>query len=316
VWLKMIENVSVVVSVYSKDRLGYLLGCIDSLRRQLVKPFEVIVVLDPNPDLIEFYRARLNDDVRVVVSDRLGLSNARNAGVKSARGDIVAFIDDDAVADRDWLRNLLKNYEVPEVVGVGGLIKPLWESDRPIWFPEELDWIVGCSYKGLPEHRAYVRNPIGCNMSFRRKIFDEVGFFRSDIGRFGKLLLGSEETEFCIRILEKNPCLKIVYEPSAVVYHRVSSDRVSFSYLLKRSFGEGLSKALIVNSGRNLNHALTTENRYLRYLIGIAVPSRLKRFYNPESACHLASMLLSSCAVVGGFLVGKVLKVFDKGNNP
>jgi glycosyltransferase involved in cell wall biosynthesis len=306
----MIEKVSVVVSVYSRGRLRYLLDCIDSLRRQSVKPFEVIVVLDPDPNLIEFYRARLSGDIRVVISEGFGLSNARNAGVKNAKSDIVAFIDDDAVADRDWLRNLLKNYEAPEVAGVGGLIKPLWESDRPRWFPEELDWVVGCSYKGMPEQRAYVRNPIGCNMSFRRKIFDEVGFFRSDVGRFGKLLLGSEETEFSIRILEKNPRLKIVYEPSAVVYHRVSSYRISFSYLLNRSFGEGLSKALIVNSGRNSSYALSAENRYLRYLIGTAVPSRLKRFYRPESVCHLASMLFSSCAVMGGFLIGKVLKVF------
>jgi glycosyltransferase involved in cell wall biosynthesis len=308
--MKAMWRVSAVVSVYSKGRLRYLLDCIDSLRRQSVKPFEVIVVLDPDPDLIDFYRVRLSGDVRVVVGDGFGLSNARNAGVKNSRGDIVAFIDDDAVADGNWLKNILKNYEDPEVVGVGGLIKPLWEGYRPVWLPEELDWVVGCSYKGLPEHRAFVRNPIGCNMSFRREIFDEVGFFRSDIGRFGKLLLGSEETEFSIRILENKPRLKIVYEPSAVVYHRVSPDRVSFSYLLKRSFGEGLSKALIVNSGRNLNYALTTENQYLRYLIGTAVPSRLKSFYKLESVCHLASMLCSSCAVVGGFLVGKLLKSF------
>jgi glycosyltransferase involved in cell wall biosynthesis len=298
--------------VYSEERLRHLLECLDSILRQSIKPLEIIVVLDPEPNLVKFYRSRLGDEVKTIISDGFGLSNARNAGVKNAKGDIVAFIDDDAVADEDWLKNLLKGYNDSSVVGVGGYIRPLWERGRPKWFPEELDWIVGCSYKGLPECTTFVRNPIGCNMSFRREIFNEVGFFRSDVGRFGKLLLGSEETEFSIRIFEKNPCLKIVYEPSSVVYHRVSLNRVSFGYLLKRSFGEGLSKALIVNSSRNSVHALSTENQYLQYLVKTAIPSRLKVFYRPENVCNLTSIFFSSSAVVGGFLVGKVLKGFRK----
>jgi cellulose synthase/poly-beta-1,6-N-acetylglucosamine synthase-like glycosyltransferase len=228
--------------------------------------------------------------------------------VKSARGDFVAFIDDDAFADMDWLRNLLRNYKDPEVVGVGGLVKPLWEGNRPIWFPEELNWIFGCSYKGMPKEKTLVRNIIGCNMSFKKEIFDKVGLFRSDVGRFGKMLLGSEETEFCIRIFEKNSNLKIVYDPAAVVYHRINSDKTNLRYLLKRSFGEGLSKALIVNSNRNLNQVLDTERQYLKYLIGTAIPSRLKAFYKPKNICQLTLILLSSCIVAGGFIIGNVLR--------
>jgi len=154
----------------------------------------------------------------------------------------VAFIDDDAVADREWRGNLLKNYEVSEVVGVGGLIKPLWEGDRPGWFPEELDWVVGCSYKGLPNCKAFVRNPIGCNMSFRREVFEKVGYFRSDVGRFGKRLLSGEEPEFSMRIFRRFPEAKIVYDPSAVVYHKVSGNRLGLRYLFVRSFNEGVQK--------------------------------------------------------------------------
>ena len=311
----VVNKVSVVVSVYSRDRLEYLLDCLFALKRQSVKPFEIIVVLDPVRDLVDFYKPMLNNDVRVIVSDGFGLSNARNTGVKNADGDIVAFIDDDAVADRDWLKNLLKNYENSNVVGVGGLIRPLWENGRPKWFPEELDWVVGCSYKGLPEGRAFVRNLIGCNMSFQRWIFEEFGYFRSDIGRFGNLLLGSEEADLCIRVHGRNPRLKFVYDPSAVVYHKVNPTRASFRYLLKRSFGEGLSKALISNFKENPTSVLSTENRYLKYLAGTAVPSRIKRLYKLENILHITSIVISSSAVLSGFLIGKALRLSRKRNN-
>ena len=302
-------RVSVVVSVYSKDRLGCLLDCVDSLRRQSVKPYEVIVVLDPNPKLVDFFRSRLDGDVRVVVSDGFGLSNARNSGVKSARGDIVAFIDDDAVADRDWLLNLLENYEDPDVIGAGGLIKPLWESCRPKWFPEELDWIVGCSYKGLPERKAFVRNPIGCNMSFRREVFEKIGYFRSDVGRFGKKLLGSEEPELCMRILRRIPNAKIMYDSSAVVYHKVDKHRSSLRYLFVRSLNEGISKATISDLKNSSQDVLTTEKSYLRYLFRKAIPSRLKRFYNFNCLSQLLILFFSLCSVFLGYAFYKFLKL-------
>ena len=311
----VVNKFSVVVSVYSIDRFEYLLDCLDAIRSQSVKPFEIIVVLDPVRDLVDFYKSRLNSDVRVVVSDGFGLSNARNIGVKNANGDIVAFIDDDASADRDWIKNLLKNYEDSDVVGVGGLIRPLWENGRPKWFPEELDWVVGCSYKGLPEGRAFVRNLIGCNMSFQRWIFEEFGYFRSDVGRFGNLLLGSEEADLCIRVHGRDPRLKFVYDPSAVVYHKVNPKRASFGYLLKRSFGEGFSKALITDSKENPTSVLSTESLYLKYLAGTAVPSRLKRLYKLENIFHITSIVISSSAVMSGFLIGKALRFSRKRNN-
>jgi len=296
----------VVISTYSKGRLSYLLDCIESVKKQSLKPYEIILVLDPYPDLVEFYRSKLPEGVKVVMSEKCGLSNARNAGVKSAKGEIVAFIDDDAIADESWLENLVKDYEDSNVVGVGGFIKPLWEDGYPAWFPEELNWIVGCSYKGLPEHKASVRNPIGCNMSFRKSVLEKVGYFRGDVGRFGKRLLGSEETELSIRILEKIPNSRIIYAPSAVVHHKVGENRTGLKYLWKRSFYEGVSKALITNPKEISSTALSTEDQYLKYLLKIAIPSRLRRFYNFESLCQLMMLLFSLFAVFMGFSLGRL----------
>ena len=299
------KQVSAVVSTYSVDRLGQVLECIKSLKSQTISPREIILVLDPDQDLVSFYESQRLNGVKIIASERFGLSEARNAGVKNAKGEIIAFIDDDAVAEKNWLEKLVYNYYDPFVVGVGGLIRPLWDGKGPAWFPEELNWIFGCSYKGLPEHKACVRNPIGCNMSFRKSIFEKVGYFRTDIGRFGKKLLGSEEMEFSIRILEKVPDSKIMYEPSAVVYHRVDKSRANLKYLWKRSFCEGVSKALITSSRQNPSTALSTEDRYLKYLLGIAIPSRLKRIYKFGNLCQLAILFFSLFAVFAGFSLGR-----------
>jgi glycosyltransferase involved in cell wall biosynthesis len=299
-------DVSVVVSTYSKDKLQCVSDCLKSLREQSVLPREVILVLDSKTDLLEFYRSKVPRDVKVMMSGGFGLSNARNAGAKCARGDIVAFIDDDATADMHWLRNLVRSYDHPKVLGVGGYVCPVWEGGVPIWFPEELNWIVGCSYKGLPEHKASVRNSIGCNMSFRRSVFDEVGYFRPDVGRFGRVLSSGEEPELSLRILRKFPDFKIVYEPHAVVYHKVSKSRRKLSYLFRRSFYEGVSKALIVHGGGSEDNRLSVENQYLKYLVTAAIPSRVKHFYRLRVLSQLLILFLSISAVLLGFSAGKL----------
>jgi glycosyltransferase involved in cell wall biosynthesis len=248
----------------------------------------------------------LSADVKIIISSGFGLSNARNTGVKSTQGEVAAFVDDDALADVDWLKNLAANYRESNVVGVGGRIVPVWEGGFPVWFPAELNWIVGCSYKGLPEEKASVRNPIGCNMSFRRSVFDAVGYFRTDVGRIGRMLLAGEEPEFSLRILTMLPRSKIIYDPSAVVYHKVAKSRRSLAYILKRSFYEGISKALIDSDEANIRKRSSTENQYLKYLTGVTVPSKAKRIYRFENLSHLMVIFLSTSAVLLGFFFGKI----------
>lgn len=301
-------SVSVIISVYSRDRLKDIKKCIRFLSEQTLLAKEILVVVDPDQDLINFYHENLRNDVKIVRSNGFGLSNARNSGIKASSGEIVAFIDDDAFPDNFWLENLVKPYCDSTVVSVGGFIKPNWPYSKPYWFPEELFWIIGCSYKGLPEKKSIVRNPIGCNMSFRKKIFEDVGYFRTDIGRFGKNLLGSEEPELCTRISTKYPELKIIYNPDAIVYHNVIPKRLKISYLWKRSFFEGFSKALLMSDAPKINDSFSTEDTFLNYLLTKAIPFRVKKFYHGIYAVQLLVLAFSTSSVFLGFLSGKLMR--------
>jgi glycosyltransferase involved in cell wall biosynthesis len=303
------SQVSVVVSTYTVERADYVLSCIESLRRQTMPPEEIVLVLDPNEALVEFYKSHLPDGVRIIVSRGYGLSLARNAGVDSSHEEIVAFIDDDAIAEGSWLENFVRNYETQSVLGVGGLVKPVWKSGRPKWFPEELDWIVGCSYRGLPTGKTSTTRPLGCNFSFRRSVFKDVGYFHTDVGRFGSDLLQSEETEFSVRALSKKPNGKIVYDPSSVVYHIVPAQRTRVSYAMKRAFYQGISKAIM---RRILGSAplsiFSAERSYFAYLLGVSIPSRLKKINSFQNLLHIFVL----CAVIGlvamGFVLGSLRK--------
>jgi glycosyltransferase involved in cell wall biosynthesis len=298
-----LHNIAVVISVYSIDRANDVVDCIESVRKQTLPPKEIIVVLDPDDTLVAYYKKQLGSSVKLVVSDAFGLSAARNMGIKNSNSEFVAFIDDDAIADPDWLKNLVSNFRDPLVIGGGGRIIPVWPDENLGWFPEELYWIVGCSYKGLPIKKAPIRNPIGCNMAFRRSVFEKAGYFSTDTGRVGNVLMGHDDTEFGIRATNKLPGTTIVYEPKAVVYHRVSKNRVSLNYVVKRSYSEGFSKAFVTTGSQTNKAALGTEKSYLRTLF-LGTPKMLLQGNVRTGPSRCWTLWVATIMVFLGYFVG------------
>ena len=265
-------TVTVVICAFTTERWGRLLDVIESVRAQTCVPEEVLVVIDHNEELYERL-IQIVDDVTVVKSTGpRGLSGARNTGVGLADSDIVAFLDDDAEAAPDCLERLMAMYDDPDVLAVGGRVEPVWEAGRPGFFGKELDWIVGCSYRGMPRVASEVRNVIGANMSFRLEVLRRVGGFNLSLGRQGSTPLGCEETEICIRSKMGAPGSRIVYEPAAVVHHHVPASRGTLSYMLSRSWSEGISKAQV---SQIVGHkrALGPERRYVRSVLPRAIVS-------------------------------------------
>jgi GT2 family glycosyltransferase len=216
---------------------------VESVLGQSPAPRETVVVIDHNDALLRRARAALAGVQVVANNGPRGLSGARNAGWTRTTGDVVAFLDDDARAEMGWIAGLLDGYTSPDVLGVGGRILPRWQNPPPEWLPEEFYWVVGCSYRGLPETTAAVRNLIGANMSFRRSVLETVDGFHSEIGQVGDSMLRCDDTEFCIRASARMPGGRILYSPAAVVRHHVPSSRTSWRYFRTRCFTEGQAKA-------------------------------------------------------------------------
>jgi len=275
-----------------------------------VQPREIILVIDHNPDLYRLAQETF-PGVKVIENEQTrGLSGARNSGILQSTGQLIAFMDEDAVAASDWIENLLHGYQDPLVTGVGGEVKPIWVATPPDWFPDEFNWVVGCSYRGLPQTSTPVRNPIGCNMAFRREALIAVGGFRDGIGRVGTIPLGCEETELSIRIRQLNPKAIVLYQPAAVVYHKVPGWRETLGYFARRCYAEGLSKAL-VSHFVGTNDGLSSERRYIVETLPRGVLTGLGQaiFQGQFAGLKRAIAIVAGLSMTTmGFLVGVVTR--------
>lgn len=238
-------DVSVVICAYTEERWDDLVAAVESIHQQSRPPREVIVVVDHNTCLLERVRVSISGVTVIENSRSRGLSGARNSGLAVARGAFIAFLDDDATADRHWLIQLFRCCEDPQVLGAGGTVEPRWLSKRPAWFPEQFYWVVGCTYQSIPEKPQVVRNPFGGCTCYRREVFDVMGGFRDNIGRVGTLPMGCEETELCIRVQQHWPEKVFLYNPEARIHHSITVQRASWHYFRSRCYAEGLSKAVV-----------------------------------------------------------------------
>lgn len=272
------SSVSVIICAYSDKRRAQLDRAIRSVLGQSHRAGELIVVIDHNSSLLNFVGVEFQQAKVIPNSGVPGLSGARNTGIMHANGDIIAFLDDDAIAEPDWLATMLDQYENPSVIGMGGKVVPLWEIGKPRWLPEEFYWVLGCSYRGQPTHTAQVRNPIGCNMSFRRSVFEKIGGFREGIGRTGQDAAGCEETELCIRARQAMPGTRILYDPSMVVHHQIASDRLRFNYFWRRCISEGRSKTQVADAV-GATDALSSERAYVMMTLPLGVMRALAEVF-------------------------------------
>jgi glycosyltransferase involved in cell wall biosynthesis len=261
---------SVVLCAYTERRFDQLSKAIQAVLDQTLAPDEVIVVVDHNDRLLELVRGAFPGVRAVANAGRQGLSGARNTGVSVSRSPIVAFLDDDALPRADWLAKLVEPYDDPSVVATDARCIPAWPGPRPRWFPAEFDWVVGCSYRGLPQTISEVRNPIGAAMSIRRTALEIAGPFREDIGRIGKKPIGCEETELAIRITQRIPGSRILHVPDAQVSHTVTVERERLAYFINRCHAEGLSKTLVTGSV-GTGDGLASELRYTTRTLPLGV---------------------------------------------
>ncbi len=257
-------RVSVIVCTYTEERWTDVLNAIDSLRRQVWPPSEIILVVDHNPQLLARAREALRSSYVVPNAGKRGLSGSRNTGVAASNAELVAFLDDDAIADPLWLARLVRCCAEENALGVSSKVDPIWPGFRPAWLADELLWIVGCSHRGLPTVRREVRNLLGTSMLVRRRLFEQVGAFDTSIGRRGtRVPISCEETELCLRASSALEGSRFILEPVPLVRHKVAASRLTWGYLWLRCYAEGLSKAYLRRTMRG-KRALDMELGYVK----------------------------------------------------
>ncbi len=287
---------SIVVTSYTTERINDIFELLDSIRAQTYPNIETIFVAERSQELFEKVKAYAEEkaipNMMVVFSnDKLGLSVARNMGIKHAKGDIIAFVDDDVVLFPDWAEEMVKTYEDDSVIGVTGPGYPVWEDEKMNWLPEELHWIISCTaFTGWQEERT-VRSAWGMNMSFRHEAFDQCLFSPS----FGHTTGGKEawktgpvdDAEFSINLRMKTKKL-IMYNPQVQVYHKVYKYRLSKKFIRSQSYWQGYSKALLRKMYPNDadTKALVRELDLLQRILFKLIPqSLITLFYKPGIAC-------------------------------
>jgi glucosyl-dolichyl phosphate glucuronosyltransferase len=295
----------VLICAYTLDRLDVLSQAIESVRGQSSPAHEIVLCVDHSPELLAEAQRRW-PDVRLVENrEEQGLSGARNSGVAECSGDVIAFLDDDAVAAPDWLERLGEAYRDPSVLGAGGTVRPAWVESKPSWFPPEFDWVVGCTHSGMPREREAVRNLVGANMSFRRAALEEVGAFRHELGRVGTIPAGCEETDLCIRVGQRWPEAQILYDPAAVVNHFVPPSRGELRYFTSRCRGEGRSKAVLAGLVGS-DSGLEAERSYARRTLPLGVLRGIgDAFRGDGSGLARAAMIVTGLfTTMAGYLSG------------
>jgi glycosyltransferase involved in cell wall biosynthesis len=307
-------TVSVIIAAFSMKRWDDLREAVASVQAQTVTALETIVVVDHNPGLLE----RASDEllgVTVIANGGCpGAAAARNTGVAASRGEMVAFLDDDAVASPRWLEALLRHFSDSGVVGVGGRLDALWLTSRPRWFPPEFDWTIGASYLGMPQSAQPVRNVWSNNMAIRRQVFDVVGGFRDSFGKVGTRSR-PEDTELCLRTTKLHGGTWI-YEPAGVANHRVPAERATLSYFTYRCFNEGWGKAALA-ALNGIGNSISTERRYTRHVLPAALVRGLRETSRGDASGWMRSFAIIAgfTAVIVGFVIGHIALLFRSAAN-
>lgn len=238
-------QISVIICSY--NRQDYIIAALESLYEQtlLKSRYEVIVVDNNSQDqtsaLVKEY-IRTHTDLNIIykLETQQGASFARNTGAALANADLLVFMDDDAIAEPDYLENILKFYkEHPFVSGLGGRIIPKYIPNEPEWMSHFVSSLVGnFDYSKEVEQFKPGKYPLESNMIIRKKDFDLVNGFNTELpGVKGTLRIGGEGKDFFLKLQKAEKI--IFYDPSVIVHHVVEVKKLTSEYMYRVASGIG-----------------------------------------------------------------------------
>jgi glucosyl-dolichyl phosphate glucuronosyltransferase len=316
-------SVAVIIPAYTMRRWALTVDAVESARNQTTPPQIVVLSIDNNEELFALAQrhwassATSGTPVRVVANGfsdhlagtamhvkahgsnrRFGAGSARNTAAAQVSADILAFLDDDARAEPDWIEQLLAAYRETGASAVGGPPMPVYATGRPRWFPSNFDWVFGCSYEGMPTTIAPIGHLIGANMSVRRRDFEVVGGFHS---------VDFDDLDLCMRLADRFGSQAVYFAPRAIVHHFVPADRVTWHYFYRRCFFVNREKVrAFVDMGPAAN--LRSELAFVSRALTVHVGGELRRACAGDTTAwrRIGAMLVGMTLAGLGHLRGRV----------
>ena len=276
-------NITVILcTLNSCQSLGNTLNSLAASTLPKGVEWEVLVVdnnsTDQTRDIVEEFCRRFPGRFRYLFEPQPGKSFALNSGCREARGDVLAFVDDDSTVEPTWLQNLTHALGGDEWAGAGGRTVLRWPPSLPTWLsiegPYARHYLPGFD-KGEGA-RELTEPPYGTNMAFQKKMFEKYGNFRTDLGPSPNREVPHffEDVEFGSRLLAAGE--KLRYEPCAIVYHCIQEHRIRKRYFLDRCFDWGRSRArLFGNPG--VRQVFSSVAWVMRWMVAVEPRKRYHR---------------------------------------
>jgi glucosyl-dolichyl phosphate glucuronosyltransferase len=279
------KSISIVATSYSLARYHDMVDLINSCLLQSYQNLELIIVIEESDELykkiLDYTKLKAYFPIHVLFGKKLGLVGARNLGVEKSTKDIIAFVDDDVILDKQWAAEILKMFDHTHAIGVAGRCSPLLLDGNNTNLPQELDWLIGSTSSYDLEPGAPMRNAWGMNMAFRRSLFDSGLRFNQDCGMWSVTSEAwgarpPEDVDFSIRSRAATGG-QILYSQFACALHKVPYDRLNVISIIKRSYFLGRQRYLVKYNYANIDtNVLTVEKQLLRRILSKTVPRAIK----------------------------------------
>lgn len=237
-------DITIVLCTY--NRCKSLMAALDSAVASVLPEsveWEILVVdnhsKDATREVVEGFCNRYPSRIRYIFESKQGKSNALNTGIREARGQILAFMDDDVRVEPDWVQKLTAPLQHSEWSGAGGRVIPEWHRPVPRWLNPKAWYAAGPLVQFDLGDKAgeLFGPPFGTNMAFRKAVFEKCGDFLLELGPRPGSEIRNEDTEFGARVLAAGE--KLRYEPSAIVHHPVPDNRIDKKFFLAWWYHKG-----------------------------------------------------------------------------